>query len=248
MTIPDWLAPHLNVTCPYCGALITNNAQLTDRYCSNPNCPEHMAHKIDVLAKRFGIRNFGVAAARQTIRSHKLKYHTQVLPYWFDERPLLPLYEIGEISLIKGHQRKWREYCEGCDTMREVLQKPTTPADVKANAWLLYTTEMFCRVKPRMLGRRINVMLSGSFEGYRSRSDFIADMNRQYGEIVQLVDVGKRKTGVAYLIKEAYATDHEKSAIAQAAGIRIVTPKELSRMLHTYCTNIKEAQVNGSSD
>jgi hypothetical protein len=80
--------------------------------------------------------------------------------------------------------------------------------------------------------------MSGSFDAYRARADFVADMNRKYGNIVQLVDVGKRKTEVSYLVKENHATDHEKSAIAAANGIKIVTPTALEEILAGYSTYI----------
>ena len=99
-----------------------------------------------------------------------------------------------------------------------------------------------CNIKPRLLGKRLNVMLSGSFDGYRSRSDFVAEMNRKYGDVVQLVDVGKRKTEVAFLIKEAHATDHEKSAIANAMGITIITPKAFNEKLEAYRSYILEGR------
>ena len=85
-------------------------------------------------------------------------------------------------------------------------------------------------------------MLSGSFDGYRSRSDFVAEMNRKYGDVIQMVDVGKRKTEVAFLVKEIYATDHEKSAIANAMGIPIITPKGLDEKLAAYKSYITEGR------
>lgn len=234
MEIPGWLQENINTECPYCGTPLTNNAMLTNRCCPNPLCPEHMARKMAVLAKRFGIRNFGVAAARQMIRRHHFRLHTQILPYWFIEKPMLYLYEVGEICLIKGHQKQWRTYCEGLDTMLQVVQSPRTPQEVRQQGGLLLCTAALCHIKPRLLGKRLNVMLSGTFDGYRSRADFVLAMNRAYGDVVEVVDVGKRKTEVAFLIKEAYATDHEKSAIARAEGIPMVTPSVFQQKLAAY--------------
>lgn len=238
MKIPEWLEPYINDTCPYCGSTIVNSYWLTDRYCSNPKCPEHMAHKIDVLAKRFGIKGFGVASARTMIRQHDMKSHLEAIPIWFKEKPELSLYEIGEICLIKGHQKKWRAYCEGFDTMMQVIVSNRLPKDVKEQVPTLLMADCLCKTKPRMLGRKVNVMLSGSFEGYRSRKDFITKMNDLYGDTVQLVDVGKRKTGVDYLIKETYTTDHEKSAIARDACIPIVAPSAMEEKIAAYCAYI----------
>ena len=242
MEIPAWLNAQVLDVCPYCGSRIVNNEALTDRYCSNTRCVEHMAHKIDVLAKRFGIKNFGVATARQYIARNKFIRHTEIIPYWFDTKPSLYLHEVGEICLIKGHQKKWREYCDGCDTMLDVLAKPSVPADVKRKTTLLICTEKLVSVKPRLLGSRVNVMLSGSFNGYRSRSMFVGEMNRKYGEVVQLVDVGKRKTDVMFLVKKSYTTDHEKSAIARERGIQIVSPAELEERIKVCYTYIIEGR------
>ena len=129
MEIPSWLQEHINTACPYCKEPIVNNFMLTDRYCSNLRCPEHMAQKIVVLAKRFGVKNFGIAAARSVVRQNKFQLHTQIIPYWFKDKPLLHLHEIGEICLIKGHQKKWREYCEGRDNMLQVLKDPSIPLE-----------------------------------------------------------------------------------------------------------------------
>lgn len=242
MEIAPWLEEHINKNCPYCGAPIVNNQLLTDRFCSNEKCPEHMAQKIVVLAKRLDVKNFGIASAREAVRLYKFQLHTQIIPHWFKEKPSLYLHEVGEICLIKGHQKKWRQYCEGHDTMLQVLRSPRTPPEIRKQGVLLICTAAMCNIKPRLLGKRLNVMLSGSFDGYRSRSDFVAEMNRKYGDVVQLVDVGKRKTEVAFLIKEAHATDHEKSAIANAMGITIITPKAFNEKLEAYRSYILEGR------
>lgn len=242
MVVPSWLAEKVNTTCPYCGSTISNNLALTDRYCSNEKCPEHLAQKIVVLAKRFGVKNFGIASAREAVRLYKFQLHTQIIPYWFDKKPSLFLHEVGEICLIKGHQKKWREYCEGFDNMLQVVRCPRTPADVRKHGVLLICTAAMCDVKPGLIGKRLNVMLSGSFDGYRSRDEFVVEMNQKYGDVVQMVDIGKRKTEVAFLVKESFATDHEKSAIAAAQGIQVITPKALDEKLAAYHSYITEGR------
>lgn len=240
MVIPMWLEEHILSECPYCGAPITNNESLTDRYCSNPQCPEHMAHKIDVLAKRFGRKGFGVATARSYIRQMRFSSHLDILRIWFPDRLELELHEIGEICLIKGHQKKWRSYCDGYNNMLELVSSRTLPADVQSQSRLLLQAAVLCKVKPSLQGMKINIMMSGSFSGYRSRKDFVTEMNNKYGAHVQLVDVGKRKTGVDFLVKEDYTTDHEKSAIARSAGICIITPHDMEEKLKAFSTYISE--------
>ena len=67
-------------------------------------------------------------------------------------------------------------------------------------------------------------------------------MNQKYGDVIQMVDVGKRKTEVAFLVKEVFATDHEKSAIANSMGIPIITPKALDEKLAAYKSYIIEGR------
>ena len=238
MTIPDWVNERIGTTCPYCGSPITNNDALTDRYCSNPSCPEHMAQKIVLLAKRLGVKGVGEVYARNAVCYQKFTYPTQIIPLWFEQPLEVPLWEVGEICMIKGHQIKWREYCEGCNTMEEVLANPRLPYDIRAAAPILLYTESICRVKRKLEGKTLNIMMSGSFDAYRARADFVTDMNNKYGDVVQLVDVGKRKTTVEFLVKETHATDHEKSAIAHANGIEIITPADLEQKIANYRTYI----------
>lgn len=240
MEVPVWLQEQIMSVCPYCGAPITNNEQLTDRYCSNPNCPEHMAHKMNLLAKRFGIKGFGVATARSFIRLKNFRSHLDILRVWFPDRPELELHELGEICFIKGHQKKWRDYCEGYSTMLELIRSGTLPSDIYPYRTLLLQASCLCKTKPRLTGSRINVMMSGSFSGYSSRSEYLREMNQQFGQVVQLVDVGKRKTDVDFLVKESYTSDHEKSVIARQSGIPVITPQGLKEKIETLYTYINE--------
>lgn len=240
MDIPEWLSPYINKTCPFCGAPIANNQLLTDRYCTNPECKGHMAYKVEALAKRFGCKNVGPATAREAIELHKWKYHVEAIPWMLREKPELHLYEIGEICMIKGHQKKWREYCAGHSNMIEVIKDPNNPQVLRDNAYLLIHATQYVKLIPDLEGKILHVMMTGSFDGYRSRNEWLAEMNRRYGDVVQLQDVGKRKTGVDYLVKEKWAADHEKSNIAQKAGITIVSPDELEERLKWYHTYIIE--------
>lgn len=238
--IPEWLQAYVAETCPYCGHPIRNNEALTDRSCSNPVCPEHTAHKLVALARYFHIKNYGIASARSDILIHKLTFHVQIIPIWFREPPLLQLHEICEIGQIKGCQKKWREYCRGYSSIAELSKNEAIPLAVRRRFPTLFMAEKVCAVKPALMGTHIYIMMSGSFEGYRSRSLFVSTMNERYGDIVQLVDVGKRRRDVSFLVKEAYATDHEKSALARAAGIPVVTPAQLEIKLRDYRTYIIE--------
>lgn len=233
MEVAEWLTEYINADCPYCHSPIVNNENLTDRYCSNPSCPGHMAYKVSALATRFGAKGVGPATALAMIEAVKLPYHVNYMPAFLHERPKLYLWQVGEIAMIKGVQKRWKDYAEGCDTMEEVCSKATTPQLIKDNLSLLQAAEKECIIIPRLNGLKIPVMLSGSFDGYAARRDWVAAMNAKYGDVFELVDVGTRKLDVQYLIKEEWATDHTKSSIARDYGIPIVTPAKMEEILAT---------------
>lgn len=231
MEIAEWLKPLLNTECPYCHSPIVNNENLTDRYCSNPKCPGHMSYKISEMATRLGIKGIGPATALSFIEQFQLPFHFCYLPILIADKPKLYLWQVGELCLIKGFQKRWQDLCYGKTTMEEVCDDPYAPGEIKQNRAMLIAAESYFEVLKPLTGERIYVMMTGSFDGYRSRKDFLADMNTLYGHVIQLVDVGKRKTGVDYLIKETWTSDHEKSAIAKANNIPIITPAQMREIL-----------------
>lgn len=91
-------------------------------------------------------------------------------------------------------------------------------------------------------------MLTGSFDGYRARADYIATMNAKYGEYIELVDIGKRKLDVDFLIKEPWTSDHEKSAIAEAYGIPVVSPAQMEELLKVYASYINRGGDDNAND
>lgn len=231
MEVAEWLKPYLNENCPYCHSPIINNENLTDRYCSNPACPGHMSYKISALATRFGAKGIGPATALAMIEAVKLPYHVNYIRAFLPAPPKLYLWQVGEIAMIKGHQNRWKEYADGCDTMEEVCNKASVPKVIKEHKRLLLAAERECIVLPRLKGLKINIMMSGSFDGYSARRDWLAAMNAKYGDAFELVDVGVRKLDVQYLVKESWATDHSKSAIARDYSIPIVTPAQMEEIL-----------------
>lgn len=248
MEIADWLAIHLHDNCPYCGFPIVNNENLTDRYCSNPQCPGHMSFKIAALAQRLGVKDIGPATALDLINTYKLPYHIQYLRYMLREKPKLYLYQVGELAMIKGYQKKWRDYCRGKSTMAEVCSSPNVPEAIRSQLSLLQECEKACEVIPTLKGKELFVMLTGSFDGYRARADYIAAMNAKYGEYIELVDIGKRKLDVDFLIKEPWTSDHEKSAIAEAYGIPVVSPAQMEELLKVYASYINRGGDGNAND
>ena len=80
-------------------------------------------------------------------------------------------------------------------------------------------------------------MVTGAFNNYRNRNDFITDINNAFGDKFHVINVGKRKTNVDFLIKEIDAPDKSKTTMAEQNGIKVITPAEfyaLMKHLYTY--------------
>lgn len=240
MEMAEWLKPLLTETCPYCSSPIVNNANLTDRYCSNPRCPGHMSFKVSEMATRLGIKGVGPATALSLIEQFQYPYHFCYLPVLIADKPRVYLWQVGEYAMIKGFQKRWQDICHGKHNMMEVCDDPYTPKEVRDSRTMLVACESFFDVMKPLEGARVYVMMTGSFDGYRSRKDFIADMNEKYGDMIQLIDVGKRKTGVDYLIKEPWTSDHEKSAIAAEYHIPVVSPAQMKEIISGAIAYINE--------
>lgn len=242
--IPYWLQGQITEVCTYCGSPIVNNANLTDRHCSNNQCPGHMAQKMSRLATRLGVANFGPARSLEYIRYMKPFCHTQIIQEWFPNQSLeLHLWEVCELAMIKGYSKRWREICHGCTDMGQVVATPAGNLLSPYDKAVLLVTAGIIKILPPMLGEKIYVMLTGSFEGFKSRNDYITGMNSIFGDYVQLIDVGKRKTGVDFLVKEPWTTDHEKSAIAAEMGIPVISPTELMQRIQVHVAYITEKGV-----
>jgi NAD-dependent DNA ligase len=226
MDIPSWLAQYLFITCPYCGSPITTSPNLTSRYCSNASCPGHLSHKIDKLVKQLNIKGVGPAVALNYIRHFHFTNHLQILDFVLpkSQRPSLYLHEICNLCLIKGINLKWRDITEGCKTMQDVINNNHFLSPY--SELLLYAESLF-RIKPTLSGKRLNLMLTGSFSGYQERSALLQELNSKYGQSVCCVDVGKRKSNVHFLVKETGTVDHSKTKLATEANIPIITPREL---------------------
>lgn len=232
--LPDWLLRNINKVCPYCGANICDsgpfdnygNMTYTQRFCINPKCPGHMSHKIDILAKRFNIKNFGPETALSLCRLNHYDNHLEALKFWFpEEKPYVHLWEVADMAMLYGYSGSWRDMLLGCKDFEEFFATKTNlPPVISANKDYLIYCQSFFRIKPPLSVNVINVMMTGSINGYSNRAQFIAAINETFGKYVQVIDVGKRVRGVSFLIKEEGTVDHSKSALAMSSGIPIVTP------------------------
>lgn len=211
-----------------------DNEKLTFRKCANLRCPGHMAHRIVKVCKRFNVKNIGPASALDYIRDYKLDHHIQIIPYLFKEKPKLYVWEIGELAMIPGWDSRWRDLAGQSDSMLDFLQSFRCPAALRQEHEVLLYVEKFFEVKQPLKGKVIKVMMTGSINNFNNRADFIRTVNTAFGQYIQLVDVGTRKTGVDYLIKEPHTVDHTKSGIANDYGIPIITSSELVRKIGDY--------------
>lgn len=236
--LPQWVKDNILQKCTYCDFPILDNSDtgvMTARKCSNPKCPGHMSFKADYLAKFFHIKGFGDKTALNVIKVKKFESHFDFIPYWFeDKKPWVSLAEMADLACIEGYgltqaqnelnsYRSFTDYFNTC-----TMQNPL----LAANREMLLRAEKYFDFKPPMSDNKLYVMATGSFHGFENRGDFFNRLNLLYGSAINIIQTGKRKTGVAYLIKEVDAVDHSKSQIAKECGIPIVTPNEFCAILH----------------
>lgn len=235
-SMPKWLFDNINKYCPHCGAHLCDDGPtddngimlLTQRYCINPRCPGHMAHKMNILAKRFNVKNFGPETALSLCKMNNYQNHLEILKKWFpNEKPKVHLWEVGEMAMIYGYAGGWKEIVLGRKSFQDYFDNtPMIPSAIHVNKEYLMYCEKFFDVKPPLSKNVINIMMTGSIQGFTNRAMFVEAVNTTFGKYVQVVDVGKRVRGVSYLVKETGTVDHSKSDLARANGIPIVTPTE----------------------
>jgi len=244
--LPDWVRDNMKMLCSYCGSFIVDNSDTgatTARWCCNPSCPGHMMHKAKVLADFFDIKGFGPQTALSLIRTLKLNNHFEFMKRWFgDKKPLATLAEVAVLACIEGygaptankelnHYASFEEYFSKCSSLNPLLVE---------NKELLIEGEKYFTLKPPVAARKMYVMGTGSFHGYNSREEFFRLINDAYGAYINVIQTGKRKTGISYLLKEYDAVDHAKSRIALENNIPIVTPSEFVSIIATMCPYIPE--------
>lgn len=251
LDLPDWAKEAMSGTCSYCGSYIVDNSDTgvtTARWCVNPCCPGHMMHRMDFIAKFFGIKGFGPRTALSYIQSHNCKSHFEVMGRWFKDgqKPLVSLPEIAQLACIEGYgapqaNKELSHYATFTDYFTNAF--PQNPLLVKHKDMLI-DAEKYFAIKPPLATRKLYVMGTGSFHGYNNREEYFRLINEAYGMYVNVIQTGKRKTGVSYLIKEKDAIDHSKSQIARECGIPIVTPSEFVSIVASMCPYIPEVENN----
>lgn len=244
--LPDWVKSEMTMTCPICGSYIVDNSDTgvtTARWCINPKCPGHMSFKADNLAKFFGVKDVGPNTLRRIIQNNNFTNHFQFIPRWFgDIKPAVTLPELASLACIDGygsskanvelgHYGSFEDYFSTCTSVNPLLYE---------NKELLIEAESYFTLKPPVSAKKMLVMATGAFHNYSSRDTFFRLINEAYGMYINVIQTGKRKTGVSYLIKEKDAEDRAKSKLAIECHIPIVTPSEFISIIETMCPYINE--------
>jgi len=235
--LPDWVKEHMMMTCPHCGSPIASNHDtgvLTERWCSNEECPGHMAYRIVYLAQYYNMEGWGPATALKWIKLHKPYSHLEILKEWFKTKPTEPLSRIADLACVKDFGLaqaqavldQFASFKEFFDS--EISEDYPVLCD---NAGNLLIAQSYFEVKKPMLGQNVYVMATGSIHGFTNRDAFFEHLNELIGDIIHVVQVGARKTNVSCLIKEEDAVDHKKSRIAKEAGIPILTSQQFTNMI-----------------
>lgn len=250
--IPEWLRSNMQWLCK-CGYEIVDDGpvgadgvmKLTQRWCSNPNCPYHMAEKVVMLARRFGIDGIGPATAREMIRIYKFKSHLDALRFWFAEKPSVYLYEVAEMAYIYGTDSKWKEWLGGYTSIDEYVRKVRFPEEeVLMNREYIEQCCAYFNVKGEALNSIVlKVMITGSIDGFSSRQEFLSAVNNHYKDHFRIEDNKKTVRDTICLIREPYTADHSKSDIAIRNGIPILNSKEFIAMLDSI---IEEGGTNNA--
>lgn len=230
MTLPDWLAASIPTMCK-CGGLIINNETLTQRFCSNLECPYHMAARIESVLKYFDVKGIGYTTALKYIEDYHMKYHLEILSHFFKDKPYVSLYEVAKLAMIPGHERDMKQYCDKYGSFEDMFRNEQLPRFMLLYKDELLRAETFFRVKQPLGGKVINIMITGEVHGYSSRVKFINDLNALGQGLFTFNDVGVRKTGVHMLIAEKDAAYHNKMRIAEERGIPVLTPAEVSKVV-----------------
>lgn len=244
--LPSWVWDNILKICPHCGCMIVENDLMTARWCSNPKCPEHMAYKIVEVCTFFGVKGMGPATAKEWIIEKKLQSQFEIIPLLFDIKPKASLADIATLACIEGygstqaekelpHMRSFEEYFS--------MSNPN-PLLVPYKD-ILCDAQKYFDIKKPVSVRKLYVMATGSFHGFNNRDSFFTFVNEHFGSYVHVIQTGKRKTGVTFLIKEEDAIDHSKSQTARENNIPIVTPVQfIAILLKAFNISVEEIYAN----
>lgn len=251
--IPDWLKPHMKIFCE-CGAPMCDDGPvdaygkmaLTQRWCMNPQCPYHMAQKVVMLADYFEVEGVGEKTAQDMVLGYKFHTHLQALPYWFQEKPTVYLYEVAQLSYIYGVSKDWKDWLASYRSFEEYFERePIIPWVALNNKEYLLECEKYFNIKKDVINANVvKVMITGSIHGFNSRSDFLEAVNQEFKDYFRVEDNKKTVRDTVCLIKEPESVDYSKTAIAQENNIPILNSKEFFGYLSSLREELKN-EANG---
>lgn len=238
--IPEWLKPHMQAFCK-CGGVMVDDGpinwdgtmRLTQRWCTNPHCPYHMAEKVQMLAKYFDVSGVGEKTALSLVKGYGFKNHLQALGFWFPVKPEVYLYEVAELSYIYGVESKWKDWLAGYNNFTAYFSEEAYPAPIALeNRKYLEECASYFRIKKDSISKSVlRVMLTGSLQGFSSRDVFLNAINEQYKDYFRVEDNKKTVRGTFCLIKEPNTTDYSKTQIAVLNDIPIYTSAKFIKLL-----------------
>lgn len=235
--IPKELIPHIMQECPYCGYPIARNEKLTMAECANINCVGHMQYRADALVKFLGIKGIGPKTCLNIIQTKRLKNHFEIIPYVTKEKPKVHLWEIANMAFIPGYGSKFQDLLAGYQTFEDYFNKASVPLNLRPYRSKLVDAQKYFIIKRALSSNVIEVMLNGSFTGFKSRQDFVNDCNTFLGQVVQVKSVGVKKSA-DYCITENKNSNERKVRTAREVGIPILTPKEFLKELIEEVTKV----------
>ncbi len=230
--LPKWVWDNILKECPHCGAPIVENDTMTARWCSNPKCPKHMAYKIVEVCKFLGVKGIGPANAQEWIKNQNLQNQFEIIPHLLSYKPTVSLADIATLACIEGYGSIQAENeLPQMHSFEEYFDTAQVNPLLVPYKEILIEAQKYFEIKKPLSSRKMYVMGTGSFHGFNSRESYFNYINQVFGEYVHVIQTGKRKTGITFLIKEDDAIDHSKSQIAYENNIPIVTPKQFIAIL-----------------
>lgn len=241
-TIAPEVAEDILKECPLDGAPIIRNENLTMARCLHPECRGHMKYKADDLMKYLGVKGIGPETCLNFIKSKGLLSHFELVPIIFpNEKPRLHLWEVAMFCYVPGMSKGWEGLLAGYGTFTEFFEKADIPSELISYRKRLEAAEKFFDIKAPLARKKIEVMITGSINGYLNRDHFIDACNDVVGGLVRIKLCGKKQS-VHYLIAEnkeniVKALQEgmgvtQKAEAAWKGGAKIVTSEEFLKDLH----------------
>lgn len=240
--ISPLLAKDILKECPYDGAPILRNLELTVTKCMHPECRGHMKFRADDMLKYLGVKGIGPETCLTYIKSKGLSNHFQIIPLVFgDNKPSLHLWEVAMFCYVPGISTGWEEVLAGYGNFREFFINSPQANYYSPYRSKLEEAEKYFHIKLPLARRKIDVMITGSINGFSPRDAFIDACNAIVGSLIRIKKSGQKQSA-NYLIceyKENLLMSLEaglpvtgKAEAAWKGGAKIVTSAEFLSDLH----------------